>query len=170
MERTECLAKNSAFINLKDHKENFQASLTCHHINPYSTWSSSTVIEWFKGIGNKKEYIFIKFDLREFYSSISESIFKKGILFAKKYHHISDEDVRIINQCQKSLLLNENEPWKKKQLKSYLDVTMGGYDGALIFELVGIYILTHLAKIIKKSNCRLYRNYGLVILCNLNRQ
>ena len=59
---------------------------------------------------------------------------------------------------------------KKKQLKSYLGVTMGGYDGALIFELVGIYILTRLAKIIKKSNCRLYRNYGLVILCNVNRQ
>ena len=83
-------------------------------------WSSSTVIEWFKGIGNKKEYIFIKFDLREFYSSISESIFKKGILFTKKYHHISDEDVRITNQCQKSLLLNENEPWKKKTTEKLL--------------------------------------------------
>ena len=34
MERVECLAKNPAFITLKDHKENFQASLTCNLINP----------------------------------------------------------------------------------------------------------------------------------------
>ena len=31
---TECLAKNPAFITLKDHKENFQASLPCHFVNP----------------------------------------------------------------------------------------------------------------------------------------
>ena len=34
MERVECLAKNPAFITLKDHKENFQANLTCNLINP----------------------------------------------------------------------------------------------------------------------------------------
>ena len=33
-ERVECLGKNPAFITLKDHKENFQASLPCHLINP----------------------------------------------------------------------------------------------------------------------------------------
>ena len=32
-ERVECLAKNPAFITLKDHKENFQASLPCQLIN-----------------------------------------------------------------------------------------------------------------------------------------
>ena len=34
MERVECLAKNPAFITLKDYKENFQASLTSNLINP----------------------------------------------------------------------------------------------------------------------------------------
>ena len=146
MERVECLAKNPAFITLKDYKENFQASLTSNLINPSKSelrkvskvklekinqalikhldvnqWkNSSTVIEWFKGIDNKKEYIFIQFDIREFYSSISESIFKKGILFAKKYHHTPDEDVRIIDQCRKSSLLNENEPWEKKKTEKLL--------------------------------------------------
>ena len=33
-ERVECLVKNPAFITLKDHKENFQASLPCRLINP----------------------------------------------------------------------------------------------------------------------------------------
>ena len=32
--RIECLAKNSAFISLKDHKPNFQSSLLCWLINP----------------------------------------------------------------------------------------------------------------------------------------
>ena len=34
VERVECLAKNPAFTTLKDHKENFQASLRCHLISP----------------------------------------------------------------------------------------------------------------------------------------
>ena len=47
---------------------------------------------------------------------------------------------------------------------------MGIYDGAEICELVGIYILTRLATIIKKSSWGLYRDDGLVILCNVNGQ
>ena len=91
-ERVECLAKKPALITLKDHKENFQASLPCRLINPSKSelgkvskvklekinqtlikhldvnqWkNSSSVIEWFKGIENKKDCIFIKFDIREF--------------------------------------------------------------------------------------------------------
>ena len=59
---------------------------------------------------------------------------------------------------------------KRKKTESYLDVTMGSYDGAEICELVGIYILTRLATIIKKSDCGLYRDDGLVILRNVNGQ
>ena len=130
--------------------------------------NSSTVIEWFRGIDTKKDYSFMKFDIREFYPSISESIFKKSILFAKEYHPIPDEDVRIIDHCQKSLLFHENEPWKKKKTESCFDVTMGSYDGAEICELVGMYITTRLAIIIKKKDCGLYRDDSLVILRNVN--
>ena len=95
-ERVECLAKNPAFITLKDHKEGFQGCLPCRLINPSKSelgkarkvklekinqaliknfdvnqWkSSNSVIEWFKGIDHKKDYIFVKFDIREFYPSI----------------------------------------------------------------------------------------------------
>ena len=179
VETVECLAKNPASVTLKDHKENFQASLPCRLINPSKSelgkvskvilekinqtlikhldvnqWeNSSSVIEWFKGIDTKKACIFVKFDIREFYPSISESIFKNNILFAKEHHHIPDEDVRIIDHCRKSLLFHENEPWKKKKTESCVDVTMDSYGGAEICELVGIYILTRLAGIIKKNNC-----------------
>ena len=80
-------------------------------------------------IDNEKLCIFIKFDIREFYLSIMESILKKSILFAKDYHHIPDEDVRIIDHWRKSLLFTENEPWKKKRTESCFDVTMNSYDG-----------------------------------------
>ena len=47
---------------------------------------------------------------------------------------------------------------------------MGSYGGTEICELVGIDILTRLATIIKKSDCRLYRHDDLVILRNINGQ
>ena len=47
---------------------------------------------------------------------------------------------------------------------------MVSYDGAEIYELVGIYVLSRLATIIKNSDCGLYRDYGLVILRNVNGQ
>ena len=77
----ECYAKRPAFISLKDHKENFKHNTKCCLINPskgemgvvskklleeinnklnnhlcYNHWcSTSTVIEWFRGIENKKK-------------------------------------------------------------------------------------------------------------------
>ena len=80
VETVECLAKNPASVTLKDHKENFQASLPCRLIDPSKSelgkvskvklgkinqppikhldvkqWKNpSSVIEWFKGIDNKK--------------------------------------------------------------------------------------------------------------------
>ena len=47
---------------------------------------------------------------------------------------------------------------------------MGSYGGAKTCEYVGIYILTSLASIIKKSDYGLHRDDGLVILCNVNEQ
>ena len=121
------------------------------HLDVNQWKNPSTVIEWFKGIEIKKDCIFIKFDIRESYPSILESTFKKSTLFAKECHHIPNEDLRITDHCQNSLLFNENEPWKKKKTESCFDMTMDSYDGAEICKLVRIYILTRLATIIKKS-------------------
>ena len=59
---------------------------------------------------------------------------------------------------------------KKKKTDSCFDVTMGSYCGVEICELAGIYLLTRLATIIKKSHWGLYRDNGLVILRNANGQ
>ena len=76
----ECYGERLAFISLKDRKENFKHNAKCHLINPskgemgevgkrfleeindklnnhlcYNQWrSTSTVIEWFRVIENKK--------------------------------------------------------------------------------------------------------------------
>ena len=47
---------------------------------------------------------------------------------------------------------------------------MDSVDGAEICELVGLYIETKLEKILPKSNFGLYRDDGLALLRNLNRQ
>ena len=93
----ECYAKRSAIITLKDYKENFKSNQKCRLINPsksemgivskkyleniisrlnsklqYNQWrSTSTVIEWFKAMKNKAKCRFMKFDIAEFYPSIS---------------------------------------------------------------------------------------------------
>ena len=65
-------------------------------------------------------------------------------------------------------------PWEwtlvKEKNGKLLRLDNGSYGGAEICELVGIYILTRLATIIKKNDCGLYRDDGLVILRNVNGQ
>ena len=55
-------------------------------------------------------------------------------------------DLQIIKHCRKSLLHHENETWKKKNWDNCFDVTMGSYDEAEVCELVGILLLSTLAK------------------------
>ena len=47
---------------------------------------------------------------------------------------------------------------------------MGSFDGAEVCELVGIYILCFLAKLINKKDCGLHRDDVLLILQNVNGQ
>ena len=58
----------------------------------------------------------------------------------------------------------------KKHTESCFDVTMGSFDGAEVCELVGIFILYFLAKLINKNDCGLYMDDGLLILRNVNGQ
>ena len=57
-----------------------------------------------------------------------------------------------------------------KHTESCFDVTMGSFDGAEVCELVGIFILYFLAKLINKNDCGLYMDDGLLILRNVNGQ
>ena len=100
----------------------------------------------------KKNCIFIKFDIREFYPSITETTLDKALLFEKQHHDISNDNTRLIKHCHKSLLFSES------------------FDVAEVCELAGIYIFRFLAKLINKNDCGLYRDDGLLILWNVNGQ
>ena len=140
-DRIECLVKTPAFITLRDHKDNyFQSSLHCRLINPSKSelgkvrksifenidqhlvkllyvnqWkNSASVIEWFRKIEDKKNCTFFKFDIRDFYPSITEAILHKALLFSKQHHDTSNDNTRLINHCRKSLSCNNNEAWRKK--------------------------------------------------------
>ena len=100
LNRLEINGENNSFITLKDHKENLDNNPTVRLINPaknelghisktilgttnksireaigFNQWrNTDTVIDWFKRIRNKHLYKFVVFDIREFYSSITENL------------------------------------------------------------------------------------------------
>ena len=107
--RIECLAKKTAFISLKDHKPNFQINPSKSNIGKisksildkvnqnlrnklqFNQWKNSeNVIDWFKKIEKKNNYVFIKFDIAEFYPFISESILRTAIRFAEGHVEFTD--------------------------------------------------------------------------------
>ena len=193
-DRVECIAKTEAFITLKDHKENFQNKLPCRLIVPSKSelghvskthldrinseirqklklnqWKNTTdVITWFSKIDQKQECSFIQLDIKEFYPSITKTIFEDALDFAKTQTTIGRDEIRTIKHCRKSLLFSGNETWVKKNSNNCFDVTMGSYDGAEICELVGLYILDTLSKKLNKNEMGLYRDDGLILLRNKN--
>ena len=193
-DRIECLAKTEAFITLKDHKDNFQNKRPCRLIVPSKSelghvskthldeinsairnklnlnqWkNTSEVITWFSNISQKQNSAFIQLDIKEFYPSITKTIFEKALTFAKKHTKIPVDVIRTIQHCRKSLLFFKNEAWIKKDTNNCFDVTMGSYDGAEVCELVGLYILDTLSQKLDKKDIGLYRDDGLILLKNKN--
>ena len=54
--------------------------------------------------------------------------------------------------------------------ESYFDDTIGSFDGAEVYEFVGLYIKSNLEYIIPKTNLRLFRDDELILSRNLNGQ
>ena len=57
--------------------------------------NSASVTEWFKNIEEKKNCTFIKFDIRELYSSTTETILDNVLLFAKQRQDMSNDNIRL---------------------------------------------------------------------------
>ena len=192
-DRVRQLPLKNAFVTLKDHKPNFDSNPKCRLLNPTKSeigiiskkiisninntirnmtnliqWTNTDqVINWFNKVERGK-YQFIKFDVVEFYPSISKSLLRKALSFAKKFVNISELDVRIINNATKSVLLFDGSVWSKRRTSTQddalFDITMGGFHGAEICELVGLYMLNGLTKIIPDGRVGLYRDDGLGII------
>ena len=154
-DRIEQFNQREAFVTLKDHKANFQNDPKCRLINPAKSeigiiskhylelinnkirektqmnqWrNTKSVIEWFKAIKNKSKSSFIKFDIVEFYPSISKELLSKAIEYAQSLTTIEEKVIKTIYHARKSLLFDKDNVWVKKDNPEF-DVTMGSYDGA----------------------------------------
>ena len=102
--------------------------------------NTQAVIAWLKSIDNKKSSSFIKFDIVDFYPSITKELLTKSINYAKSTTTIEDEVITTIFHACKSLLFDKTSVWVKKDNPDF-DVTVETCDGAEMCELVGLYLL-----------------------------
>jgi hypothetical protein len=109
----------------------------------------------------KNKQKFIKFDVVNFYPSITEKLLKDAINWARQFVDISKELEDIILNAKKSILYNDETPWIKKG-ESDFDVAQGSYDGAESCELVGLFLLTELSEI-DRLIVGIYRDDGLAV-------
>ena len=108
----------------------------------------------------------MKFDIENFYPTISEDLLERALKFACSFTTIPTATIdEIIKHCRKSLLFSQNNAWVKIDNPEF-DVTMGSYDGAEICKLLGFYLLKELANIIRKESVGLYRDDGHAMLPN----
>ena len=191
LDRMDINSKNTCFITLKDHKENFLNNPTVRLINPaknelgrirkaildniskrlctrlnINPWKNTgSVIEWFKKIEQKHLYKHIMFDIKDFYRSIKDELLNKGLRFADQYIEVTSKDREFIYHARKSLFFDGNETWKKKQ-SGLFDVTMGVYGGAEVCKLVGTYMFSLISEKHNKKDLGLYRDDRLRVVKN----
>lgn len=194
-DRMEKYTTTPAFLTLKDHKDHFTTNTKCRLINPaksnlgivskqilerlvreirsnsgYNLWkSTSEVLDWFNSTRSTKSPMFLKFDIQEFYPSITSELLDKALKFASSYVNITDVEEETIKVSKEALLFSNNECWEKKKNPSF-DVTMGSYDGAETSELVGLYLLSRIAHITDTNLLGLYRDDGLALIEHANKQ
>jgi len=186
------LQQQDAFITFKDHKPGFPNKPKCRVINPSKTnigqvakkildrlikrmryvlklnqWKNTkSVINWFNSIENKQKHRFIKFDVKDFYPSISRNTLLEALALAENYCNISKDEIDTVVHCCKSVLIYDNCAWTKKDMSDSFDVPQGSYHGAELCELVGLLILYEIEKenIFEKNKFGLYRDDGLAIV------
>ena len=186
-DRVEGIAKKAAYLTVKDHKEDFPARMKFRVINPAKTnlgkvsksiverinakvkaaigvnqWiNTGEVLDWFNGLENKKNLKWLKFDIVNYYPSITEGLLMKALHFAKQFTPITDEEIDLILHCRKSVLVGKDGSlWIKKDNANF-DVAMGSYDSAEICDLCGLFLLWRIGRLIPELNVGLYRDDGL---------
>ena len=122
VDRVEKYNTKICFITIKDHKSDFKTNPECRLINPAQTqigrvskitvqdifaslrlelninqWrSTKDCIKWFEEYDKDDRCSFIKYDIREFYPSITERALDRALDLAKEYMVIPLDKVEII--------------------------------------------------------------------------
>ena len=158
VDRVDKYNTKNCFITIKDHKSDFKTNPECRLINPAKTqigriskiivqeicdslrlalninqWrSTKDFIKWFEEYEKNDRCSFIKYDIKDFYPSITERTLDRALDLAKEYMVIRLDKVVIIKHCRKTLLYYEDSAWIKKGDGGNFDVSIGAYDGAEI--------------------------------------
>ena len=129
-ERVFKTTKRTAFLTIKDHKENFMNDPKARLINPskpeigkvskqilenvinvirtkskLNSWKNTgAVLTWFRKLRNKKRKSFRVFDLCRFYASITTELMSKVLDLAETYGNIIQEKKDIIMKSKKLYL------------------------------------------------------------------
>ena len=134
--RIEAQSENSAYITLKDHKEDFRDRPKCRLINPAKSeigkiskqlleeinmkiriktglqqWrSTSEVLSWFNTLPHKNNLKFLQLDIVEFYPSITQTLLNKAFAFAEHVLGIpiAKQTREIVQHARQSFLFSLN--------------------------------------------------------------
>ena len=141
VDRVEKYNTKNCFITIKDHKCDFKTNPECRLINPAKTqigriskiiiqeicnslrlalninqWrSTKDCIKWFEVYEKNDRCSFIKYDIKDFYPSITERTLDRALDLAKEYMVIPLDKVEIIKHCRKTLLYYEDSAWIKER-------------------------------------------------------
>ena len=105
--------------------------------------------------------------ISEFYLSISRELLFKSLNHAREYTDITNEEIEIILANRKSILTDSRRIWIKIYVDNF-DVPMGAYNSALIADLIGIYILETLGRIVNLEQMGPYRDDGIIFIPSSN--
>ena len=76
--------------------------------------NTESVLCWFNRLENKNNLRFIGFDIQDYYTSISEELFKEALAWAGSIVEFSDKEIEVILESKKTLLYDGHHLWKKK--------------------------------------------------------
>ena len=149
------ITKRESQIPAKDHKDDFRNNPKCRLVNLTKTelgQASRKILrakieiikqksqlnslkdgncakKWFTNISQKHTKTVIRWDFTKFYPSITKDLLEKEIEHARKYVEITEEEVEILMQARKAILIHQGKAWEKKE-GDFFDVTIGSLDGA----------------------------------------
>ena len=58
---------------------------------------------------------FIKFDVIDYYPSITENLLIDAIAFARDHTHVSEDEVKILLNARKQLIVDSTDIWQKSR-------------------------------------------------------
>jgi hypothetical protein len=186
-DRVDGFAEAESFLMIKDHKLDFPRRIKNRLVNPAKSsvgkigqkimarlnkvirersklnqWTStSQAIEWFEKTRPARGQKFFKFDIECFYPAISKGLFMRALEFAERFTDITKDEKELLVHCRVAFLSHKGVTWAKKDGSDF-DITIGAWDGAEVAEMVGLYLLDKVTKIIPGAG--IYRDDGLAIV------